>query len=90
MPTGTCAQNTPDCGQFGKMCCITTSGAATSTRCGAQYGQSGPKGYCANPAGYKGSGEAPLKDLICTKCPDSVDPSLEKTNPSMYFACKSP
>jgi len=88
LPSGTCETNPPDCGQFGKKCCIFTGGSSTGMRCGAQYGQSGPKGYCANPPGYKGTNQAPLKDLVCTQCPDTLDPSTEKTNPSLYFACK--
>jgi len=88
LPSGTCKPNPSDCGQFGKKCCIFTGGAATGMRCGAQYGQSGPKGYCANPVGYKGTNHAPLKDLVCTQCPDALDPSLEKSNPNWYFACK--
>jgi hypothetical protein len=89
LPSGTCEPNPSDCGQFGKKCCIFTGGAATGMRCGAQSGQSGPKGYCANPVGYKGANQAPLKDLVCTQCPDSVDPGLEKSNPNLYFACKT-
>lgn len=89
LPRGTCLPNAPDCGQFGKSCCVFTGGSSTGLRCGAQYGQSGRKGYCANPPGYPGPNEAPLKDLVCTPCPDQVDPSLEKTNPSLYFSCKT-
>lgn len=91
LPSGTCEPNSADCGQFGKRCCVFTGGAATGFRCGAQYGQSGPKGYCSNPPGYTGKGQAPFKDLICTQCPPSeqLDPSLEKTNPELYYSCKT-
>jgi hypothetical protein len=88
LPSGTCELNPSDCGQFGKKCCITTGGSATGMRCGGPWGSTGV-GYCANPADYKGSGEAPLKDLICTPCPAKLDPSLEKTNPTLYFSCKT-
>lgn len=88
-PSGTCEINPSDCGQFGKACCIYSSGAATGTKCGAEWGQPGQKGYCANPPGFKGPNMAPYKDQICTRCPDRVDSSAKETNPSMYFSCQT-
>ena len=78
-PTGTCLANKPDCGQFGKSCCVFTSGAATGTKCGAQWGESGPKGYCAGPNGQQMY--VWNKDLVCGQCPANV------SHPQEYFGC---
>lgn len=93
-PTGTCTANPLNCGTFGKPCCVFTGGGATGTKCGPYfgepgYGTPGSKGYCANPPGYKGTGQAPLKDLICTQCPDKVVDSAKRGDPELYFSCQS-
>lgn len=90
LPRGTCQPNTADCGQFGKKCCVFTGGSATGFRCGAQYGQPGPKGYCAGWMKAEGAATStPLNDLVCKQCPDKVDASMEKTNPSAFFSCRT-
>jgi len=78
--SGTCDINPPDCGQFGKPCCIFTSGAATGMQCGAQYGQSGPKGYCAGPNGEQMYVQN--KDMVCRQCPADASKNSQK-----YFGC---
>lgn len=79
-PTGTCLANKPDCGQFGKSCCVFTSGAATGTKCGARWGESGPKGYCSGPNGQQMYVQN--KEMVCSQCPANAS-----QNPQKYFGC---
>jgi hypothetical protein len=87
LPSGTCAENAPDCGQFNRSCCITTAGSSTGLRCGGSFQQPGPKGYCATPPpprpGYTSKFQAPLKDLVCLQCPGTI-PEADK---SKYLGC---
>jgi len=78
-PQGVCVANKPDCGAFGKSCCIQTSGVATSTVCGPTWGV----GYCVYPGG-KATGD--MRDQVCTQCPAVSEVAA---NPSKYFGCKS-
>lgn len=91
---GTRVSNHPECGTYGKPCCVRTGApyGGAAIRCGPQpkpgvWGIQGRKGYCANPPGFKGTGKASSKDLICTECPETVDPSLKKTDPEFYGEC---
>lgn len=71
--------NKPDCGTFGKSCCVLTSGVATSTKCGDTWGV----GYCVYPGGVP-TGD--MRDQVCTQCPAV---SVVAADPSKYFGCKS-
>jgi hypothetical protein len=78
-PQGTCISNKPDCGAYGKSCCMYTSGVASSTQCGPEWGA----GYCVYPGG-KATGD--MRDMVCSQCP-AVD--VVAADPSKYFGCKS-
>jgi hypothetical protein len=78
-PQGTCIANKPDCGTYGKSCCIQTSGVATTMQCGPGWGA----GYCGYPGG---SATSDMRDMVCTQCP-AVD--VVAADPSKYFGCKS-
>jgi hypothetical protein len=82
--SGTCMRNTPDCGQLGKKCCISTAGGSQVQECGGppvrRPGQADRhKGYCANPPAFNevdSSGRikpAPFSELVCTPCPAKTD-----------------
>jgi hypothetical protein len=77
-PRGTCVANKPDCGTFGKSCCVMTSGVATSTTCGPTWGV----GYCVYPGGTVTND---MQDQVCTQCPAL---SVVAADPSKYFGCK--
>lgn len=78
-PTGTCVANKPDCGSFGKPCCIVTSGVATSTQCGPSWGV----GYCAYPGGKS---TVDVQEQVCTPCPAV---SVVAAEPQKYFGCRA-
>lgn len=79
---GACVANEPDCGQFGKSCCVYTGGAATSLMCGAQWSDPAdkPRGYCAPP---------PLgvsyKKYVCNQCPSPA--VVAKAKPEEFMGC---
>jgi hypothetical protein len=82
--TGTCVDNKPGCGEFGKGCCIQTTSVTTNMRCGVNYWEAGPKGYCAYPEG-KSTGD--LRDMLCSPCPPPATVAADKSN--KYFGCPS-
>lgn len=81
---GVCYPNKPDCGTFGRTCCIKAYSYFPYT-CGAgeQSGsQSGRQGYCVRDPG---SPDSPY--LLCKACPDSVQESDRLSNPNVYNSC---
>jgi hypothetical protein len=73
---GVCRANTPDCGKFGKRCCIGNSGRTSILQCEDQ--NPSQKGYCANAAGRTPSTGAASSELICTRCPAKLDVTFEQ------------
>ncbi|KAF8062806.1 hypothetical protein HT031_004136 [Scenedesmus sp. PABB004] len=80
-PAGTCTANRPGCGAIGASCCISTGGVSVDARCGAGWGQPGPKGYCAYPGG---KATRDMRDQACRACPAA---SVVAANPSAYWGC---
>eukprot|EP00775_Hariotina_reticulata_P009346 gene9346-9509_t len=78
----TCVANKPDCGKFGKSCCIVSTGVTTNMICGASWGQPGPKGYCAYPRGTSHTDD--LREQLCLQCPAPV---VAAADPMTYFGC---
>lgn len=94
-------RNTPDCGQFGKKCCISMVDGKQVKKCGAPpvkgSGQvDTDRGYCANPPGrkeldrYGGIKAAPLSELVCTPCPAKTDKTFTGGKTSLEILREHP
>lgn len=85
---GTCKVNTPDCGKFGKRCCIGNSGRTSVFVCEDQNPTQ--KGYCADAAGRTPSTGAHTQhsELICARCPAKLDVTFEQDS-HKYSHCKA-
>lgn len=81
----TCVPQPKECGKLGQKCCVTTSRLGPYFEC---KGADGSRGYCENPAGYKGSDDAPLRELVCTKCPAKLDDSNWRMVRAQGARCK--
>lgn len=94
-PTGTfcdkvdaksvCVPQPKECGKFGQKCCVTTSRLGPYFEC---KGSDGSRGYCENPPGYMGTEDAPLRELVCTKCPDKLDENNSRMVRAQGAQCK--
>jgi hypothetical protein len=84
---GVCAENSSDCGQLGKACCVNNDRGFPAVRC---VPEDGSRGYCADSTGLTLSQGAKESDLVCTACPAVVDEDLRTKNSDLYFRCKTP
>ena len=85
-PLGVCAENSSECGQLGKACCVDNARGFPAVRC---VPEDGSRGYCADSAGLTLSQGAKESDLVCTACPAVVDEDLRTKNSDLYFRCKT-
>lgn len=81
---GFCRANAPDCGKFGKPCCVSNSGRTSAFSC--ETSNTAQKGYCADAAGRTSSTGAKYSELMCTRCPAKLDVTAEQ-NYHKYWSC---
>lgn len=70
--SGICKRNKPDCGQFGKGCCVREA-ALQELTCGKAAGKGSKQGYCADFLGKPWYyGQRP-NGYACTPCPETLE-----------------